>query len=165
MARTFRRKRGSYHTFTWYDTTEEFDHELAFYEEHKHIVPVAPPERPTFTPPTQDDSPEYRTMVIETWQEYYRKRNTPERRIKQRCDTFLLISRGCKTYNDYVRMEASRFKSDHNTYRNAPAWFRRSLNRSFRAKTKHLMNRAASYDEWDGVSFRPFIKDANWNWW
>jgi len=48
---------------------------------------------------------------------------------------------------------------------NAPAWFRRDLNRTQRAKEKAVLHRAFLRDEWDDFQLPRYRHNVNWNWW
>lgn len=48
---------------------------------------------------------------------------------------------------------------------NAPAWFRRDLNRAQRTKEKAALRRAFLNDEWDDFQLPKYRHNANWLWW
>lgn len=48
---------------------------------------------------------------------------------------------------------------------NAPADFRRDLNREHRAKEKAALRRAFLRDEWDDFQLPRYKHNANWLWW
>jgi len=48
---------------------------------------------------------------------------------------------------------------------NAPASFRRNLNRAQRSKEKSVLRRAFLKDEWDDFQLPRYRHNANWLWW
>jgi len=70
----------------------------------------------------------------------------------------------CRAVNvDYTREHKKRLADYHSDKYNfhAPKSFRQSLNRTFRAKNKAILNHAISTN--NEAVFIPFKKDADWN--
>jgi len=66
-----------------------------------------------------------------------------------------------------LKEEINKFHSDKGVgdFWPVPAWFRRDLNRLFRAKHKAEARRIHLQGDYEEYSFKPFKKDASWNWW
>ncbi len=56
-------------------------------------------------------------------------------------------------------------KTDAKAVSNAPADFRKSIEKSKRAKDKAEINKINSQANYKGYNFNPRKNDANWNWW
>ena len=66
-----------------------------------------------------------------------------------------------------LEAEINKFHSDKGVgdFWPVPAWFRRDLNRLFRARAASESRRICLQGDYDEYSFKPFTKDASWNWW
>jgi hypothetical protein len=70
-----------------------------------------------------------------------------------------------KTEKDLARSIA-KFHADKKAgRRNAPKWFRKSLDKIKRAKDKAELTKINKTGVYDDYSFTPRHKDMNWEWW
>lgn len=67
--------------------------------------------------------------------------------------------------SEWIREKTGLPSTRQRGWGNAPAWFRRDLNRNLRAKQKAVLRKAFLDDDWDDFDLPRHRRNANWNWW
>lgn len=98
---------------------------------------------------------------------YRRKTRKPEEWVTHDYDRFDGVWQRVPYTGKKLKEEINKFHSDRGVGDSwpVPAWFRRELNRKFRAKSKAESRRILLQSDYDMYEFAPFKKDAAWLWW
>lgn len=101
-------------------------------------------------------NPEYSDRGEKSWRYSIRSRFPSLREwydlCEQRKEEWIRKSIGCSVSFGYL-------------FGNAPAWFRRQLNRKQRTREKRILNKAFRHGDWDDLLLPRCRRNANWLWW